>query len=72
MKKFFKIYFYTNFIYTINLNTSYLEYNTFTTYRVKLALLLDKQSELLNKKRQITVYITVTIHKSGIMTGTVS
>ena len=72
MNSFFKIYFYTYFIYTINFNTSYLQYNTYTTYRVKLSLLLDKQSELMNEKRQITVYITDTIHKSGIMTGTVS
>ena len=71
MKSFFYIYFYTYFIFTTNLNTRYLQYNTDTTYRVKL--LLDKQSELMNeKKKQITLYITDTIHKSGIMTGTVS
>ena len=72
MNIFFETYFYTYFIYTINLNTSYLQYNAYTTYRLKLTLLLDKQSELMNEKRQITVYITDTIHKSGIMTGTVS
>ena len=31
---------------------------------MKLTLLLDKQRELMNEKRQITVYITDTIHKS--------
>ena len=51
MKIFFFIYFYTYFIYTINLNTNYLQYNTYTTYRVKLTLLLDRQSELMNEKK---------------------
>lgn len=48
---FFLIYFYTYFIYTINLNTNYLQYNTYTTYRVKLTLLLDKQSETYERKK---------------------